>query len=238
MYSDLFSRVYDAFGWNYYPEIFAQQLVHWMEKYQIRVKTMLDLGCGTGILCSILSERGIHTVGMDLSAGMISMAKEKYPALNFEQGDMITYCPAKKFDLVTSTCDAINHILDPDDLKKVLKNIFTYLEPGGCLLFDLLKEEETVPCDPVDLGEIDGCRLTFQILRTASGAVTLQIDVSEQGRHVHTEQIREQIYSPGQILSLLAEAGFESCVCSDRLLGEESEQASTWFVTARKPGKK
>ena len=31
MYSDLFSRVYDAFGWNYYPEEFAVLLQRWME---------------------------------------------------------------------------------------------------------------------------------------------------------------------------------------------------------------
>ena len=52
MYSDLFSRVYDAFGWNYYPEEFAVLLQRWMEKNQIRVQSMLDIGCGTGVLCS------------------------------------------------------------------------------------------------------------------------------------------------------------------------------------------
>ncbi len=49
MYSDLFSRVYDAFGWNYYPEEFAVLLQRWMEKNQIRVQSMLDIGCGTGV---------------------------------------------------------------------------------------------------------------------------------------------------------------------------------------------
>lgn len=45
MYSDLFSRVYDAFGWNYYPEEFAVLLQRWMEKNQIRAQSMLDIGC-------------------------------------------------------------------------------------------------------------------------------------------------------------------------------------------------
>lgn len=60
MYSDLFSRVYDAFGWNYYPEEFAVLLQRWMEKNQIRVQSMLDIGCGTGVLCSRM-----HAYGMD-----------------------------------------------------------------------------------------------------------------------------------------------------------------------------
>ena len=30
MYSEIFSKVYDAFGWNYYPESFAQLLLKWI----------------------------------------------------------------------------------------------------------------------------------------------------------------------------------------------------------------
>ena len=51
MYSEIFSKVYDAFGWNYYPESFAQLLLKWIEEKGITVKNMLDLGCGTGVLC-------------------------------------------------------------------------------------------------------------------------------------------------------------------------------------------
>ena len=79
MYSDLFSQVYDKFGWNYYPEIFGEQLLQWISRQGISVKKALDIGCGTGILCSILQENGIEAAGMDLSHGMITMAKEKYP---------------------------------------------------------------------------------------------------------------------------------------------------------------
>ena len=32
---------------------------------------VLDLGCGTGVLCEILREHGIRAAGMDFSAGMI-----------------------------------------------------------------------------------------------------------------------------------------------------------------------
>ena len=81
MYSDLFSQVYDKFGWNYYPEIFGEQLLQWISRQGISVKKALDIGCGTGILCSILQENGIEAAGMDLSHGMIAMAKEKYPEI-------------------------------------------------------------------------------------------------------------------------------------------------------------
>ena len=234
MYSDLFSRVYDAFGWNYYPEEFAVLLQRWMEKNQIRVQSMLDIGCGTGVLCSRMHAYGMDAQGMDLSEGMIAMAKEKYPELVFEQGNMVTYKSDRQFDLVTSTCDAMNHILEPEDLQQVMRNVYSYLAPGGYFLFDLLKWEETEECESVDLGELDGKRLQFQIHRTADGLVSLQIEVFEGIQLVHTEVIRERIYDAEQILQMLTEAGFSKVRYTDRLLDEESNAASTWFVIARK----
>ena len=234
MYSDLFSRVYDAFGWNYYPEEFAVLLQRWMDKNQIRVQSMLDIGCGTGVLCSRMHAYGMDAQGMDLSEGMIAMAKEKYPELVFEQGNMVTYESDRQFDLVTSTCDAMNHILEPADLQQVMQNVYSYLAPGGYFLFDLLKWEEMEECEPVDLGELDGKRLQFQIHRTADGLVSLQIEVFEGRQLVHTEVIRERIYDAERILQMLTEAGFSKVRYTDRLLDEESNPASTWFVIARK----
>ena len=234
MYSDLFSRVYDAFGWNYYPEEFAVLLQRWMEKNQIRVQSMLDIGCGTGVLCSRMHAYGMDAQGMDLSEGMIAMAKEKYPELVFEQGNMVTYESDRQFDLVTSTCDAMNQILEPADLQQVMRNVYSYLAPGGYFLFDLLKWEETEECESVDLGELDGKRLQFQIHRTTDGLVSLQIEVFEGRQLVHTEVIRERIYDAEQILQMLTEAGFSKVRYTDRLLDEESNAASTWFVIARK----
>ena len=136
MYSDIFSKLYDAFGWNYYPESFAQLLLRWIDEQGLHINHMLDLGCGTGILCNMIAEHGIEAMGMDLSHGMIAMAKQNYPHIVFKQGNMIDWKPEMNFDLVTSTCDAINHILEPEDVKKVMKNVYSYLNQ--------LKEGDTI----------------------------------------------------------------------------------------------
>lgn len=234
MYSDIFSKVYDAFGWNYYPESFAQILLRWIEEQRLTVKTMLDLGCGTGVLCSILAEHGIRSMGMDLSAGMIAMAKEKYPHIPFEQGDMVCWKPDTSYDLVTSTCDAINHILDPEDVKKVMQNVYSYLNSGGIFLFDLLRPGEEDDCEPVDLGELDGKRLQFQIYHPEEQFVTLQTDLYEGDRLINTEKIQERLYEPEWILETLRTAGFTDVCCTDQLLKDETGHAATWFVIARK----
>ena len=60
MYSDVFCKVYNEFGWNYYPEIFGEQLLLWLKQKDLQPKTALDMACGTGILCKILQESGIR----------------------------------------------------------------------------------------------------------------------------------------------------------------------------------
>ena len=116
MYSDVFCKVYNEFGWNYYPEVFGQQLLTWLQRHQQRPETALDLGCGTGVLCEILQGSGIRTTGMDLSSGMIQIARQGDPNITYEVGNMITYCPDRQFDLVTCTGDALNHIRELEDL--------------------------------------------------------------------------------------------------------------------------
>ena len=74
MYSQAFCKVYNEFGWNYFPEAFGEQLLLWLEQNDVKVETSMDLGCGTGVLCEILHANGIQSSGMDFSEGMIKIA--------------------------------------------------------------------------------------------------------------------------------------------------------------------
>ena len=66
-YSEIFCKVYNEFGWNYYPEIFGETLLKWLSDNKIAAKTAIDLACGTGVLCEILQKNGIEASGMDFS---------------------------------------------------------------------------------------------------------------------------------------------------------------------------
>ena len=103
MYSDVFCKVYNEFGWNYYPEIFGEQLLQWLERQNFQPKTSVDLGCGTGILCQILQNSGIRASGMDFSSGMIEIARKGNPQIQYDVADMITYCPDTQFAALPHT---------------------------------------------------------------------------------------------------------------------------------------
>ena len=234
MYSDVFCKVYNAFGWNYYPEIFGQQLLQWLERNGLHPKTAMDLACGTGILCGILREAGIEASGMDFSSGMIKIARENCPGLSFDVADMITYRPERQFDLVTCTGDAVNHIPALSDVEKIFRNVYTYLAPGGYFVFDILNENEVSTSEPFDMDFTENTRVWFQMTRPGEKKVNLKIRVYENGELAFEENIRETIHNPGIICRLLQSSGFSSVVCTDRLL-PENHPGTTHFVIARKP---
>lgn len=234
MYSDLFCKVYNVFGWNYYPEIFGQQLLTWMKQKGIRPANAMDLGCGTGVLCEILEESGIQAAGMDFSAGMIDIARQRNGSIPYEVADMITYRPETQFDLVTCTGDALNHIGDLGDVAKILENVYAYTVPGGYFVFDILNENEVSTSEPFEMDFDEATRVWFQMTRPGEKQVNLKIRVYEHGSLAFEENIRETIHDPAYICKLLQEAGFAVLRCADSLL-DDGSHGTTWFVIARKP---
>lgn len=234
MYSDVFCKVYNEFGWNYYPEVFGQQLLSWLEQENTRVNSSLDLACGTGVLCRILHESGIKAAGVDLSSGMIDIARENNPEINFDVGDMTVYRPNGEFDLVTCTGDAINHIEKLSDVEKIFKNVYGYTRKGGYFIFDILNEREISESDPFEMDFSDTTRVWFRMTRPDEKSVNLKIRVYENGKLSFEENIRETVHDPDNICSMLKKCGFESVQCDDHLSGSENGHGTTWFVTARK----
>lgn len=69
--------------------------------------TVLDVGCGTGALCSVLEDLGLEVTGVDAAERMVAEAKKRNPEGNirFEIGDVLQGLPYgdKSFDLVFSS---------------------------------------------------------------------------------------------------------------------------------------
>ena len=208
MYSDIFCKVYNEFGWNYYPEAFGQQLLQWMAVQDFHPKTSMDLACGTGVLCEILREQGIASAGMDFSSGMIHIARSRNSQIPYEVADMTTYCPDRQFDLVTCTGDAVNHIAALSDVEKIFQNVYQYLAPGGYFVFDLLNENEVSDSEPFEMDVDETTKVWFQMTRPAENRVNLTIRVYENGLLQLEEVIRETIHEPAVICDLLKQSGF------------------------------
>lgn len=234
MYSDLFCKVYNTFGWNYYPEIFGEQLLLWLRQHNVHPRNSMDLACGTGILCKLLKANGIQASGMDYSQGMIDIARADDPEIEYETADMITYRPEKQFDLVTCTGDALNHISRLTDVAQIFENVYAYTSPGGYFIFDLLNENEVSDSEPFEMQDSETTRVWFQMTRPAENKVNLKIRVYEQETLAFEENILETIHDPEIICQLLRQAGFTVLKCADQLPDDAEYHGTTWFLIARK----
>lgn len=233
MYGKAFSKIYNEFGWNYYPEAFGEKLIDWLAETGRKPKTALDIGCGTGVLCEIMAANGIDAQGVDLSEDMITVACAR-SSLLYEVGNMITYHPGRCVDLVTCTGDALNHIPDLEDIATVFRQVYSYLTPGGLFLFDILNEKETEESGLVELDYSDTVKGTFSITHEEEGRVHLAVHVYENGILQCEEHIHETVHDPETVCRLLQEAGFTDIACRHSLSEHEPQRAMTWFVIARK----
>ncbi len=102
-------------------------------------ETILDLGCGDGVVTEELSRMVPNgkTVGIDASSGMIRTAKEiKRYNLVFMQMDINEIAFCEEFNLVVS--NATLHWVK--DHEKLLKNIFRALKPNGIVRYNFAGE--------------------------------------------------------------------------------------------------
>lgn len=233
VYSDIFCKVYNEFGWNYYPEIFGQQLLQWLEIHNVKPESALDLGCGTGVLCRILKDAGMDAMGMDYSSGMVELARREHPDIPFEQGDMIVWKPETSFDLVTCTGDALNHIPQLSDIGRIFRNVYDYVNQEGYFIFDILNENEVSDSEPFEMDFTDTTRVWFQMTQPGEMQVKLTVRVYENNQLSFEENIRETVHDPAVICELLKKAGFTVLRCADTLQ-EGDHHGTTWFVIAQK----
>ncbi|HUC79158.1 MAG TPA: class I SAM-dependent methyltransferase [Candidatus Saccharimonadales bacterium] len=95
--------------------------------------SVISLGCGSGEDCNYLAKHGASKVtGIDISTGMIEIAKKSYPMYQFQVMDMENLAFGdSSFDFAYSSL-AIHYL---EDWSKVFKEVYRVLKPGSYFLF-------------------------------------------------------------------------------------------------------
>lgn len=103
---------------------------------------VLDAGCGTGRIARYLVDRGLSVVGVDLSPGMLAMARRDHPDLELHEGSLTALPLADgSVDGVVFWYSLI-HLTD-DELPAALTEAVRVLRPGGHVLLAFQKGEGT-----------------------------------------------------------------------------------------------
>ena len=136
-----FARVYDELMDNVPYEEWAQFILNLLQDRKITEGLVLELGCGTGKLMSLLGKAGFDMIGVDNSVEMLQIAREKT-----SQDFLYLLQDMREFELygtlkaVISVCDSVNYITKKEELRKVFQLVNNYLDPEGLFIFDFNTE--------------------------------------------------------------------------------------------------
>jgi SAM-dependent methyltransferase len=138
-YNDDLAWIHDA-GFGQFAAHAALELISRLRRAGLRSGTIVDLGCGSGILAEALVAEGYEIVGIDQSEAMIALSRRRVPAGTFRHGSFldaeIPPCVA-----VTAIGEVFNYLFDrrnsPNRLRTLFRRIRRSLRPQGIFLFDV-----------------------------------------------------------------------------------------------------
>lgn len=102
---------------------------------------VLELGVGTGRIAVPIAAAGIEVVGVDLSEGMLEVARERAElagvSIDLRHGDMRDPPAEGRFALVVIPFRSLLHMETDADRRSVLRAVAGRLAPDGRFVFDV-----------------------------------------------------------------------------------------------------
>lgn len=101
-------------------------------------KTILDMGCGTGLLTVALAERGHLVTGADPAAAMLEIARRRPHGdkVRWIESDAAQLDVETRFDLIVMTGHVFQVFLSDEAIAAALANLRRHLAPNGRLVFE------------------------------------------------------------------------------------------------------
>ena len=205
---------FDRYADRYDGEVFTKnteaEIKFLIEQLQLPAGApILDVGCGTGRHSVGLAERGFQVTGVDLSKGMLAVARRRAEAAAVEvewvRSDAAAFRRTVSFDAAICLCEGAMCLLGPDDdaLQRdmtILANVLDALRPGAMFVLNVLNACRHIRA----YTDADIAAGKFDI-----GDLTEQSDVAELlNDEAIALDIRERGYTPPEIRRMLIWAGF------------------------------
>jgi len=201
-------------------------------------RRVLDLGCNAGLHALEWARRGAEVVGLDSAPVAIELARQRAagdPRLRFDVGDLgdLDLGRLGRFDLVTALGGVFNCI-PRSALAPAFRVIRDALEPGGDLVFDVLRWRDTP-------------RTVF-LRRDSRGALQIVWEFSMDpvegrgrvvGQFLETGAIQDSernFFTAPEVIALLELSGYaRPTVAGDLAFGEPAPAAEPSFFFRARP---
>lgn len=108
-------------------------------------KTILDVGCGTGALCSVLNDKGLKVTGVDPAEKMLNIAREKpdNKAIRFIQANILEGLPFEDKSFDASISSYVAHGMGHEE-RKLMYAEMSRVSKSKVIIYDY-NEKRSLP---------------------------------------------------------------------------------------------
>jgi len=219
-----------------------------LKREGLTARTAVDLACGTGSVTVLLAEKGLQTIGVDLSEEMLTVAQQK--AWELENPPRFICQPLQELylprgvDLAVCALDSLDYITDPADCEEAIRRVYKALNPGGIFIFDVNTPEKLRAMDgQMFIDEDDDVYCVWRgEFDEQSNICSYGMDLFQRRGEVWErsfEEHREYAYSQEQLVGYLKNAGFTHiAVYGDRRFSAPEAGEQRIYIKARKGKRK
>ena len=126
----------------------------------------------------------------------------------------------EKYDLITMTCDVVNHILKEDSLKKVFDNIYNMLNDDGYLIFDIINPSELVLNEEIVSNRGNNINVYYYITNQ-NDLINTNVKIEQDNTLVFEYDVLEKLYDDDLIKTMLKECHFKLVKFAPSILNEK-----------------
>lgn len=233
MYSSDFCNIYNEYGWDYFSLTMGEAVLKYFMNNQKEIKTHLDLGCGVGTLCDFFYKNNIKTKGVDISTDMIKLCKQKNNNIDFFVSDMTDYESKEKYDLITLTCDAVNHILEEKKLEKLFSNVSNMLNEDGYLIFDIIDKNKLTLNTSIISNRDNDIKVHYYITEKDS-LINTNVKVIQSDNLIYECDIIEKLYDLNTIKELLVKYDLTLIKAENKIFDEQQRIEDKIYIICKK----
>ena len=210
------------------------------------VRTILELGSGTGRHGRLLAGMGFDVYGIERSRDMAAIAqssKGDVPsagAFKCEVGDLRLVRVGRTFDAVISLFHVISYQITDGDLRAAFRTATEHLENGGLFLFDVWHGPAVVVTEP-SIRKKEAAKGRYRVKRVAypernATARTVKVvyaldceDIESGERAQFQEEHLMRYIFPAEIEKFAREAGL-TLIGTEEFLTGRTPSEETWGV--------
>jgi ubiquinone/menaquinone biosynthesis C-methylase UbiE len=119
----------------------------------VKNKTVLDVGCGSGRYSALMAKRGANVIGIDISKYQINLAKQinSNPKIRYIVGDgsNVPFIPDNSIDFILMNM-VVPSILSKRKLSQTMREMHRILKQNGRLIISTLHPFFVIPDSTID----------------------------------------------------------------------------------------